>query len=131
MISLKWLIFSRLIFNADLSYNGLFSLIRYVNVCLGFPRSSAGKESTCNAGDLRLIPGMGRCSGEGKGYPLQYSGLANSMDCIVHGVTKSQTQLSDFSLLYFPEVSFLFHLGYFPIPLSKPFCLRSLSHSLK
>ena len=51
---------------------------------------SIGKESTCNAGDLSLIPGLGRSPGEGKGYPLQYSGLENSMDCIVHGVTKNQ-----------------------------------------
>ena len=58
--------------------------------------SSAGKESDCNAGDLGSIPGLGRSPGEGKGYPLQYSGLENSMDCIVHGVTKSLTQLSDF-----------------------------------
>ena len=48
-----------------------------------------------NTGDLGLIPGLGRSPGEGKGYPLQYSGLENSRDCIVHGVTKSQTQLSD------------------------------------
>ena len=45
-----------------------------------------------------LIPGLGRSSGKGKGYPLQYSGLENSMDCIVHGVAKSWTQLSDFHL---------------------------------
>ena len=50
-------------------------------------------------GDLCLIPGLGRSSGEGKGYPLHYSGLENSMDCIVHGVTKSWTQLSDFHFL--------------------------------
>ena len=43
-----------------------------------------------------MIPGLGRSPGEGKGYPLQYSGLENSMDCIVHGVTKSWTRLSDF-----------------------------------
>ena len=49
---------------------------------------SAGKESTCNAGDLGSIPGLGRSPGEGKGYPLQYSGLENSMGCIVHGVTR-------------------------------------------
>ena len=61
-----------------------------------FPGGSAGKESACNAGDLDLIPGLGGSPGEGKGYPLQYSGLQNSMDCIVHGVTKSQTQLSNF-----------------------------------
>ena len=64
---------------------------------MGFPDSSVGKkESTCNAGDLVSIPGLGRSSGEGKGYPLQYSGLENSMDSVVHGVAKSRTQLSDF-----------------------------------
>ena len=51
----------------------------------GFPCGSAHEESTCNAGDLGLILGLGRSPGEGKGYPLQYSGLENSMDCIVHG----------------------------------------------
>ena len=64
-------------------------------IFLGFSGGSAGKESTCNAGDLGLVPGL-RSPGEGKGYPLQYSGLENSMDCIVHGVAKSRTQLSDF-----------------------------------
>ena len=57
---------------------------------------SDGKESACNAGDLGLMPGLGRSRGEDKGYPLQYSGLENSVDCIVHGVAKSLTQLSDF-----------------------------------
>ena len=57
---------------------------------------SAGKESTCNVGDLDSIPGLGISPGEGKGYSLQYSGLENSMDCIVHGVAKSHTQLSNF-----------------------------------
>ena len=47
-------------------------------------------------GDLGSIPGMGRSPGEGKGYPLQYSGLENSMDYKVYGVAKSQTRLSDF-----------------------------------
>ena len=61
-----------------------------------FPCGSAGKESACDAGDLGSIPGLGRSPGEGKGYPLQYSGLENSMDCIVPGVTKSWTRLSDF-----------------------------------
>ena len=65
-------------------------------VFLGFPGGSAGKESTCNAGDLDLIPGLGRSPGEGKGYQLQCSGLEYYLDCIVHGVTKNQTQLSDF-----------------------------------
>ena len=57
---------------------------------------SAGKESACNAGDLGSIPGMGKSPEVGNGYPLQYSGLENSMDHIVHGVTKSPTRLSDF-----------------------------------
>ena len=64
-------------------------------VLLGFPCGSAGKESACNAGDLGSNPGLGRSPGEGKGYPLQYSGLEISMDCLVHGVTKSRTRLSD------------------------------------
>ena len=55
------------------------------------PDSSVGKESACNAGDLGSIPVLGRSPGEGKGYPLQYSSLENSMDCIVLGVEKSQT----------------------------------------
>ena len=62
-----------------------------IPVFLGFPCGSAGKESACNAGDLGLTPGLGRSPGEGKGYLLQYSGLENSMDYIVHGVTKSGT----------------------------------------
>ena len=63
---------------------------------MGFPCGLAGKESTCNARDLGSVPGLGRSHGEGKVYPLQYSGLENSMDYIVHGLAKSQTQLSDF-----------------------------------
>ena len=57
---------------------------------------AAGKESACNAGDLSSSPGLERSPGEGKGYPLQYSGLESSMVCMVHGVTKSRTQPSDF-----------------------------------
>ena len=64
---------------------------------MNFPCGSAGKESTFNVGDLGLIPGLGRSPEEGKDYPLQYSGLENSMDCIVHGITKSQTQLMSFT----------------------------------
>ena len=60
---------------------------------LGFPCGSAGKESTCNTGDLGPIRGLRRYPGEG--YPLQYSSLENPMDCIVYGVAKSWTQLSD------------------------------------
>ena len=60
------------------------------------PSGSDGKESACNAGDAGSIPGLGRSSGKGKGYPLQYSGLEKSMDCVVHGITNSPTQLSNF-----------------------------------
>ena len=49
------------------------------------------KESACNAGNLGSIPGLGKSPGERKGYPLQFSGLENSMDCIVHGVAKTRT----------------------------------------
>ena len=66
----------------------------------GSPGGSDGKESACNAGDQGLIPGLGRSPGEGNGYPLQYSCLENLMDrgawqATVHGIAKSQTQLSD------------------------------------
>ena len=62
----------------------------------GLPGISDGKESACNAGDLDLIPGLGKSPGEGNGYPLQYSCLENSMDrgawwATVHGITKNQT----------------------------------------
>ena len=73
---------------------------KYYNQCVNFfsgiKITYAAKESACNAGDLGLIPGLGRSPGEGNSYPLQYSGLENSVDCIVHGLTKSQTWLSDF-----------------------------------
>ena len=62
---------------------------------LGFPGDSAGKESTFSAGDLGSIPGLGRSPGEGNGYPLQYSGLENFMDCIVHRVAKKSQAILD------------------------------------
>ena len=65
---------------------------------MGFPCGSAGKEFACLAGDLGLIPGLGRSPGDGNSYPLHYSVLQNSMDCIFRGVAKNPTQLSD---LYF------------------------------
>ena len=68
-------------------------------VFLGFPCGSVDKESACNAGDLGLIPGLRRSPGEGNSYPLQYSGLENSMDCVIHVVVKSRTWLSNFHLL--------------------------------
>ena len=73
-------------------------------VSLGFPGGSDSKESACNVGNLGSIPGLGRSPGEGNGYPLQYTGLENSMDrrawqSTVHGVAKSQTRLSDFHFI--------------------------------
>ena len=62
----------------------------------GFPGGSDGEASACNEEDLGSIPGLRRSSGEGKGYPILYSGLENFVDCIVHGVAKSQKRLSDF-----------------------------------
>ena len=75
-IELKWFINSK---------------FRYAFIC-----GSVGKESACNVGNLGLIPGLGRSPREEKDHPLQYPGLENFMDCIVHGVSKSLTQLSDF-----------------------------------
>ena len=73
-----------------------------------FPRGSEGKASACNAGDLGSIPGMGRSPGEGNGNPPQCSCLENPMDgeawwATVHGVTKSRTQLRDFTFKMQPE----------------------------
>ena len=95
-----------------------------------FPDSSFGKESACNAGDLGSVPKLGRSLGEGKDYPLQHSGLGNSLLSIVHGVPKSWTRLSDFhfSLHLFlwklPFVSYPFWGGIFSfylIDLREPF----------
>ena len=81
---------------------------------LGFPSGSAGKKSACNVGDLGSIPGLGRSLGERKGYPLQYSGLENSMDCIVHGVAKSRTRLSNFHFhFHFSLTLITIHLSLF------------------
>ena len=71
---------------------------------LGFPDSSVGTEPTCNARDPGLIPGSGRSLGEGKGYPLQYSGLENAMNCIVHGVAESNmTEHFSLSVIYYTQ----------------------------
>ena len=82
-------------------------------VFLGFPCDSASKESACNAADLGSIPGLGRSPGERNGLPtpvgILYSGLENSRECVVHGVSISQTRLSDFHF-HFPVVRTLgFH----------------------
>ena len=65
-------------------------------VFISLPAVDMGYSRKVISGDLDLIPGLGRSPGEGKGYPKQYSGLETPMDCIIHGVTKSQTRLSNF-----------------------------------
>ena len=96
----------------------------------GFPCDSAGKESTCNVGNLSSTPGLGRSPGEGKGYPLQYSSLENSMECKVHGVAKSGSLCQSMQIKYecsyslvfltqrfvhdFKHLDFLSHLTMYP-----------------
>ena len=80
----------------DFFYLFIWHLFLIPILCWGFPCGLAGKESICNVGDLGSISGLGRSPGQGKGYPLKYSGLENSMNCIVHRVTNRLTQLSDF-----------------------------------
>ena len=75
---------------------------------IGFPCGSAGKESACNAGDLGSIPGLGRSPGEGKGYPLLYSGLENSTDCVVHGVARVGHNWATFTF----TLHFMFLVGF-------------------
>ena len=83
----------------NLSHCFIVSLYILKCLCKWLPSQLSGKESTYNAGDPGSIPGSGRSTGKGIGHPLQYSGLENSMDCAVHGVTKSRTQLSNFHSL--------------------------------
>ena len=98
---------------------------------LDFPGGSAGKESACNAEDPSLIPGLGRSIGEGKVYPLQYSGVENSTDCIVHGVTKSWTRTERLSLHLLRYIhllcsSFIYQLTFnhrFPLNSENIFCV--------
>ena len=87
--------------------------IHYWELCAyyskqGFPDKSVGKESACTAGDPGSIPGSGRSPGGGKGYPLQYSGLENSMDYTVHGVTKSLSRLFIYTYIFLVDCLFLF-----------------------
>ena len=70
----------------------------------GLPPGSVDKESACDAGDPGSISGLGRSPGEGEGYPLQYSGLENPMGCIVPGVTKSWTRMSDSQFHLGPKI---------------------------
>ena len=91
---------------------GLFPFFPFLDVSLHTWASllfQLVKKSACNAGDLGSIPGLGRSPGQGKGYPFQYSGLENSMDCIIHGVAKSQTQLSNIHFHFHPPRVSLLH----------------------
>ena len=98
-------------------------------VFLGFPGGAAGKESAHNVGDLGSIPGMGRSPGKGKGYLIQYSGLENSMDYIVHGVTKSGHNWATFIFTFFmaDQSSQTFHTT---LNLLAPFSLECLCLTL-
>ena len=93
-------------------------------VFLGFPGGSDGKESTCSAEDVGSIPELGRSPGEGNGYPLQYSGLEKSMDCVVHRVKKNWTQLSDFHFHLFSFKSVYTHIH-------KCMCVAAAAKSLQ
>ena len=96
-ISLHWSLRKAFLSLLAILWNSAFRWV-YLSLSCG----SAGKESACNGGNLGSIPGLGRPPGKGKGYPLQYSGLENSLDCIVHGVTKSRTQLGNFLVFWLP-----------------------------
>ena len=96
-------------------------------VFLGFPCGSAHKESACNVGDLSSIPGLGRSPGKGNSYPLQYTGLENSMDWIVQGVAKIQTWLSNFHFLckspltwWFETIPIFIHISWGQTPKCVP-----------
>ena len=95
----------------------LWEHLGLTNVLTSFPGDSVVKNTPAHAGDARdmgLIPGLGRSPGEGKGYSHHYSGLENSMDCMVHGVTNSWTWLSDFHVLsYFTNMEITTQWYYF------------------
>ena len=90
-------------------------------VSKGLLDSSVGKESACNVGDLGLILGLGWSPGVGKGYPLQYSDLENSMDCMVHGVTKSWVDWATYTFTF--SVSMWIPLDWFA------YCVHPVSSS--
>ena len=99
-------------------------------VFLAFPCGSAGKESAYNAGDLGSMLGLGRSPGERKGYPFQNSGLENSMNCIVHVVTKSQTWLSDFHFHFALISDFSPHFDLLDFLFKTSFLFKSLQTQL-
>ena len=80
-----------------------FYVFLIIRLGLWAPLWLSWKRSTCSEEDLSSFPGLGRFPGEGKGYPLQYSGLKNAMDHLVHGIIKSWTQQSDFHFHFFMD----------------------------
>ena len=93
-----------------------FCFILFLAMCFlqkGFLCGSAGEESTCNVGDLGSIPGLGRSPGEGNGYPLQYSGLENSINCIVHGWQRVGHNWATFTFTSFKSTRLL--IWVFPV----------------
>ena len=96
-----------------IAWKSTIIILKFFIFCCRFYDSSVGKESSCNAGDPTLISGLGRSPGERKGYPLQYSGLENSMNCIVHRIAKSWTWLSEFHFHYLWTVTVLAHNCFF------------------
>ena len=93
---------SELELSNPVTFKGHFETYLVLVFCFrGFPCGSAGRESACNAGDPGLTPGLGRSPGEGKGYPLQYSGLENPMDCIVCGGCKELDTMKFCFTVYF------------------------------
>ena len=95
---------------------------------MGFPCGSAGKESACSAGDMGSIPGLGRSLGEGNSYPLQYYGLENFMNCIVHEVTRNLTPLNDFPFhSKYKIVSSKFKVAVHSMVIIYPICNRIYS----
>ena len=118
-------------------YSNVTQLYIYVYMFRGLPWGSAGKESACNAGDLGSIPGLGRSPGEGKGYPAQYSGLENSVDCIVHGSQRAGHDWATFthSIIYSFSCSFPLELipgewVCFPMLYSRLLFVHSVYNSL-
>ena len=96
---------SNLLYSKFSDLNVQFNSVAQLFLKRSSPGSSAGKESACNAGDPSSIPGLGRSLREEKGYPLQYCGLENSVDCIAHGVAKELDTVEQISLSVFSQVT--------------------------
>ena len=96
----SWFSTGRLHVSRDLSISSRLPNLFIVIFYEGFPDSSVGKETSCNAGDPGSIPELGRSPGEGIGYPLKYSGLENSMDCVVHGSQRAGHDWATFTFAF-------------------------------